>query len=122
MFWKKFSFNNRKPIKGINVLLLRAELSFKTVAHVSYKDEYGNKKIVRFYDKSWTHEILSFSDNPEDVCFNFFAHSPNLTRNENLEMSIEKDGKVLLSQVFVLDKEDDFTGWCELSGTLRQKV
>jgi hypothetical protein len=122
MFWKKFTFNKKKSIEGLNVFLLRAELSFKTVAQVSYKDEYANVKIVRFYDKSWSREIISFSENLEDICFKFFAHSPNLTRNESLEMRIEQNGEVLLSQVFRLDKNDDFTGWCELTASSNKKL
>lgn len=113
MFWKKFSLRNQSDSKDMSVFLLKVELSFKTVAQVSYKDEYGNVKIVRFYDKFWVREVLSFSDNPKDLDFKFFAHSPNLRKDEKIIMSIDSENKVLVSQEFLVDKDNDFTGWCQ---------
>jgi hypothetical protein len=111
MVWKKFMFCNKKGIKNMNVFLLKVELSFKTVAQVSYKDEYGNTKIVRFLDKYWSREVTSLSGNPEDICFSFFAHSPNLIKDEDVQLSISLNGELLLSKGFIVDKDKEFAGW-----------
>jgi hypothetical protein len=111
MFWKKFSFMFKKEPKDISVFLLKVELSYKAVAQVSYKDEHGNVKIVRFFDKTWSREILSYTDNLEDLSFKFFAHSPNLVKDERVKLSISLRGEILLSEEFFVDKDKDFTGW-----------
>jgi hypothetical protein len=69
MFWNHFGFGNRKDSKNMCIFLLRVELSYKTVAQVSYKDEFNHVKIVRFQEDLWVREIRSFSDNPKDICF-----------------------------------------------------
>jgi hypothetical protein len=111
MFWKKFSFMSKKDPKEISVFLLKVELSYKTVAQVSYKDENGNVKIVRFFDNTWSREVLSYTDNFEDLSFKFFAHSPNLVKDERVQLSISLRGDILSSQEFIVDKDKDFTGW-----------
>ena len=113
MFWNKFRLTSKSKSNDISVFLLKVEISFKTVAQVSYKDEYGNAKIVRFYDKLWLREVPSFSDDPKDLDFKFFAHSPNLKKNETIKMSIESGNTVLISQEFAINKDNDFTGWCQ---------
>jgi len=118
MFWKKFSLLNTKETKEISVFLLKAEISFKTVAQVSYNDEYGNTKLVRFFDQFWTREVLSFSGNPDDICLKFSAHSPNLIKNESLRLSIVSNGQVLLNQEYSLDRNKNFTDWYELESSL----
>lgn len=113
MFWNKFRLTSKDKSKDLSIFLLKVEISFKTVAQVSYKDENGNAKIVRFYDKFWLREVISFSNNPKDLDFKFFAHSPNLKRDESIKMSIESGNSVLISQEFAINKENDFTGWCQ---------
>jgi hypothetical protein len=116
MFWKNFSLGNTKEAKEISVFLLKAEISFKTVSQVSYKDEFGNNKIVRFYDKIWVREVTSFSNDPKSINFKFFAHSPNLKKPETVTLSISLNGEVVLSQVFELNMKNEFTGWTRLEG------
>lgn len=120
MFWKKFSLGKKYNSNNIGVFLLKAQLSFKTVAQVSYKDEYGNTKIVRFYDNSWSREVLSFSENPIDIDFKFFAHSPNLIHNEKVILSVISGDKVLINKEFVVFKNNDFTGWFQFDSDMNQ--
>jgi hypothetical protein len=114
MFWKKFSFMSKKDPKEISVFLLKVELSYKTVAQVSYKDGNGNVKIVRFFDNNWSREIPSYTDNLEDLSFKFFAHSPNLVKDERVQLSISLKGEILISQEFIVNKDKDFTGWLSI--------
>jgi hypothetical protein len=113
MFWKKISFRSSYNSKSISIFTLKVELSFKTVAQVSYKDEYGNAKIVRFYDKIWIREVLSFTEDPKAIDFKFFAHSPNLKRDEGVILSVHSNNQLVISKEFIVDKNNDFTGWCE---------
>jgi hypothetical protein len=115
MFWNNFGFGYKTDSKNISVFLLRVELSYKTLAQVSYKDEYNHVKIVRFQEDLWVREILSFSDNPNDICFKFFAHSANLQRDEHVKMTIEKSGEIVLSQDFIIKMDHDFTGWYHMN-------
>jgi hypothetical protein len=114
MFWKKFSLWDTKETKEISVFLLKAEISFKTVAQVSYNDEYGNNKIVRFFDQCWIREVLSFTGNPDDIGLKFSTHSPNLNKDEFVRLSIVSKGQVLLNHVYSLNSNKDFTDWYEL--------
>jgi hypothetical protein len=111
MIWKKFSFMSKKYTKEISIFLLKVELSYKTVAQVSYKDENGNVKIVRFFGNTWSKEVINYTDNFEDLSFKFFAHSPNLVKDEQVELSISLQGALLISQEFIVDKTKEFTGW-----------
>lgn len=114
MFWKKFNLSNTNECKDISVFLLKAEISFKTVGQVSYNDEYGNTKIVRFFDQYWTREVLSFSGNPDDICLKFSAYSTNLIKDEFVRLSIVSKGQALLDQRYNLDRNKNFTDWYEL--------
>jgi hypothetical protein len=116
MFWNIFSSGNKKEPQEISVFLLEATISFKTVAQVSYNDEYGNTKIVRFFDQHWAREVISFSNDPKQINFKFFAHSPNLKKPESVSLSISLNGEVVLSQVFELSIKNEFTGWTRLEG------
>jgi hypothetical protein len=116
MFWKNISLGGNNKNQGVSVFLLEVNVSFKTVAQVSFKDENGNAKIVRFYDKYWSREVSTYTGDPNDVDFKFFAHSPNLKQEENVRLSISLNGEIVLSQNFVLNKDDEFTGWTRLIG------
>ncbi|WP_291404393.1 hypothetical protein [Daejeonella sp.] len=111
---------SKKDTKEISVFLLKVELTYKTVAQVSYKDEHGNVKIVRFFDNTWSREVLSFSDDFEDLSFKFFAHSPNLVKDERVKLTISLKGEIHLSQEFIVDKDKDFTGWLSVQCDMKQ--
>lgn len=114
MLWKNIILKKNKSAENLNLFLLTVKLSFKTVAQISYKDEYENVKIVRFYDKFWSREIIRFTDNPDEICFKFFAHTPNLKKDEHVVLSIEFENRVIKTKEFIVNKQEDFTGWFEL--------
>ncbi len=122
MFWKKLNLKKKNNSDHIHSYILKVELSFKTVAQVSFKDQSGTLNIVRFFDSKWSKEILSYSEDPQDICFKFFAHSPNLLKEENLRLSIESKGETLLSQEFKISKDNEYTGWTELDGTIYSSI
>lgn len=107
-------FKSSKNATDMSVFLLKAELSFKAVAQVSYKNENGEIKIARFYGEKWSREILKYSNNLEDIHFKFFVHTPNIKLDESVKLSIEFNNKVLLSQKFKIEVGRDFAGWFSL--------
>jgi hypothetical protein len=121
MFWKKLNLKKKNNSDHIHFTILIG-IVFKTVAQVSFKDQSGTLNIVRFIDSKWSKEILSYSEDPQDICFKFFAHSPNLLKEENLRLSIESKGETLLSQEFKISKDNEYTGWTELDGSIRSSI
>lgn len=111
-----FNFLKRKnELENISVFLLKAEMSFKSVAQVSYKNENGDIKIVRFYGDYWSREILSYSSNLKEIDFKFFVHTPNIKKDEHVRLSIERYDKLLLSKEFIIDKDKEFSEWFTLT-------
>lgn len=113
--WNKFFVKKFNVQQNNIVFKLKAELSFRTVAQVAYKDENGNNKIIRFFNDTWTKEILSLSGKPEDIHFKIFVHSPKLLKNEKVTLSIASAGEIILANDFKIDKGKDYAGWFELS-------
>lgn len=112
--WNKLFVKN-KNLKQQNIVFeLKVELSFRTVVQVSYKDEYGNTKIIRFFNDKWTKEVLSLSDKPEDIAFKIFVHSPHLLKDENVKLSLASGGEIILVSDFKISKGKDYAGWFQL--------
>jgi len=114
VFWNKLFGSKNGNEKRITIFLLEADLSFKTVAQVSFRDEYGDTKILRFFDEKWSKEVLSFEENIASLNFKIFIHSPNLTKPESVKLSISTDGELISSQDFVVSEKNDYAGWFEL--------
>lgn len=108
------SLKSKKRESNIGAYLLKIELSFRSVAQVSYKNEKGHVKIVRFYGNFWSKEISKYSNNIEDINFKLFMHCPNITNDESVKLSVEFQEKVLISQKFKIEKNKDFAGWFAL--------
>ncbi len=113
-FWNKL-FAKKNNWQQTNVIFeLKAELSFRTVAQVAYKDDNGNNKIIRFFNDSWKKEVVSLSGKLEDIGFKIFVHTPNLLKQESVTLSVTKDGEVLQENNFKINKGKNFAGWFEL--------
>ena len=106
--------SKKEKATNISVFLLKAELSFQTIAQVSYINEKGQVKIVRFNGDSWKREIPNCTNNLEDINLKLFVHRPNNSSEESVKLSIEYREKVIISQKFIIKKNKDFAGWFKL--------
>lgn len=114
VFWNKLFGSKNSDEKKLTIFLLRADLSFKTAAQVSFRNEYGDSKILRFFDDNWSKEILSFEENIASLNFKIFIHSPNLTKSESVNLSVSLNGEIIKTKDFTINKGNDYAGWFEL--------
>jgi hypothetical protein len=114
MFWKKLFCKQKPESKDLTIFELRAELSFCTIAQVSYIAEDGLVKIARFFSDSWTKEVLSISGEVAELQFKAFVNPFNLTKNETLKLSVSVKGEVLLEKIFSIEKDSENSTWLEL--------
>lgn len=113
-----FSLNlfkkNNKSVAGLDFFVLQAQLSFKTVAQVSYKDEHGNTRIIRFFNDTWSKEVLNITENIRDTNFKIFVYTPNLIKHEKVKLSVSRNNEVIKSADFKIDQKSNYAGWFQL--------
>jgi hypothetical protein len=111
-----FSFLRSKTEPAIiSTVCLEVCLSFEAKFQVSYRDASGNLRIKRVSAHAWS---TTFDQDDSLVCpieFKVFIYTPNLNSDQELTMTIKRDGELRVQKNHLISMEKDYAGWFSLS-------
>lgn len=99
----------------ISSVCLEVCLSFEANFQVSFRDATGNLRIKRLRSNTWT---TTFDQGDSQTCpieLKVFIYTPNLHSDQELTMTIKREGELLAQKKYPISVEKDYAGWFSLS-------